>query len=156
MAVVLLLGVPASVYKNDEKLHIWNQVIVILEPIESESHNVPWNEGKSVYYLEPGTLKQPCRYNFPTTSVAADLEDLSFISNLHCTRKIVPQCSLATIFYRKFFIPINQNDSSWQNQFWKYCFKFHTLLSKFCNFSNFLNVDGGVILISFTKLLFLK
>ena len=41
MAMVLHLGVPASVYKNDEKLHIWNQVIVILEPIESESHTVP-------------------------------------------------------------------------------------------------------------------
>ena len=41
MAMVLLLGVPASVYKNDEKLHFWNQVNVILEPIGAESHTVP-------------------------------------------------------------------------------------------------------------------
>ena len=41
MAMVLLLGVPASVYKNDEKLQFWNQIIVIMGPIEVELHTVP-------------------------------------------------------------------------------------------------------------------
>ena len=53
MAMVLLLGVPASVYKNGEKLHFWNQIITILEPVEIESHTVPQNDGQGVYYLEP-------------------------------------------------------------------------------------------------------
>ena len=41
MAMSLLSGVPASVYRKDEKGHFWIQVIAILEPIEVETHTVP-------------------------------------------------------------------------------------------------------------------
>ena len=41
MAMSLLSGVQALVYRNDEKGHFWIQVIAILEPIETESHTIP-------------------------------------------------------------------------------------------------------------------
>ena len=53
MAISWSSGVPFSVYENGKKLHFWNQVIIILEPIGLEIHTVPQNDGQSVYYLQP-------------------------------------------------------------------------------------------------------
>ena len=53
MAMSKLSGVLVSLYKNGEKLHFWNQIITILEPLERKSHTVPQNDGQGVYYLEP-------------------------------------------------------------------------------------------------------